>query len=395
MIPDVTKIGTLREDKAGRTGLRLSNATLALVVSALTLALIGCSDIIEPIASGMLYPCTLPASLPTGSLTYTGTTYHAYGDSITFGFMLPSVQDAYPYLVSSDRALTLNDNGVNGAQACDLSPAQIFPHDDNPTLASNMLYTVMIGTNDAARDIPGYTAVFAQCHQAAVAWLAVPAESKVGTTAAGVTTKGRGRVDTSNHWNAWVTTVPGASISFPISVVASRPVYVWARIIDGDDGGFNYSVDGAVIGSATTGTTPVIKTSQSNSNSLSLIRIPSVSAGPHTITLTQTSSTGTMEIVAVGVPPASGTGLPNVLVGDLPYAVNTASTGCSTTATPSLRYMAEIQKTVVMLSGDGLNVRYVPTREYMFGTVAEMADMVHPNQRGHVELSKAFEASLQ
>ena len=57
--------------------------------------------------------------------------------------------------------------------------------------------------------------------------------------------------------------------------------------------------------------------------------------------------------------------------------------------------MAEIQKTVVMLSGNGLNVRYVPTREYIFGTVAEMVDMVYPNQRGHVVLSKAFEASLR
>ena len=395
MVPAVTTLYVHKEPAVVHTRLRLSTFMTPLLVSAFAFTLIGCSDIVEPTASSVLYPCTLPASLSHGTLPFTGTTYHAYGDSITFGFLLPSIQDAYPNLMANDRGLTLNNNAVNGAQACDLSPAQIFHQDDNPTLASNMLYTVMVGTNDAARDVPGYTTVFAQCHQAAVAWLAVPAESKVGVTAAGVTTKGVGRLDTLNHWNAWVTTTPGAAISFPLSIATSRPIYIWARIFDGDDGEFTYALDGAVIGSATTKTTPAMITSQSHINSLSLIRIPAVSAGSHTVTFTQTSAKGTMQIVAVGAPPASSAGLPDVLVGDIPYAVNTAGTGCAATATPSLRYMAEIQKTVLLLSGDGLNVRYVPTREYMYGTVAEMVDMVHPNQRGHVELSKAFEASLK
>jgi hypothetical protein len=388
MVPIVPKIGT-------GPGFHLSQVTVKASIALLALICLGCSDILVPVPSIVLYPCTLPSTLPVDSLALTGTTYHAYGDSITYGFLLPTTKDAYPYLVAADRGLTLIDNGVNGAQACDISPAQIFPHSDNPTAASNMLYTVMIGTNDAARDVPGYTAIFDQCHQAAISWLAVPAESKVGAVAAGVTTKGGGRLDTSNNWNSWVTSRQGASISFPISVATDRPLYIWARIIDADPGTFTYDVDGTVVGTSTTGTTPVIKTSQSTMNSLALLRIPPVSAGAHVVTLTQTSTAGTMQIVAIGAPPDAGAGLPNVLVGDIPYAVKTASTGCAGTDTPSLKYIAEIQKTVVMLSGDGLNVRYIPTRAFMFGTVAEMVDQVHPNERGHVELSKAYEAALR
>jgi lysophospholipase L1-like esterase len=390
----LVKISVEAWAKRLRSGLAQVSDTI--VLGALTLSLLGCSDVIlSTTAAAPLYPCSLPASLPVGGLHLTSNAYHAYGDSITYGFLLPTNLDAYPYLMAHNLGMIIKNNAVNGALACDLSPNQIFPNNEDPTLASNMLYTVMIGTNDVARNIPGYTAVFDQCHQGAISWLAVPAESKVRANEMGVTTSGGGSLDTTVNWNAWVTSKQNASISFPITVENVRPLYIWARIIDGDTGTFNYSVDDTVIGTATTATTPVIYTSQGDNNSLALIRVPTVSPGTHTVTLTQTSLTGTMQIVAVGVPPASSTDLPNVLVGDVPYAVNTASTGCAGTATPALEYIAEIQKTVMILSADGLNVRYVPTREYMFGTPAEMEDVVHPNPLGHTELSKAFEAGLQ
>jgi len=364
------------------------------VVGALA-GMVGCGQtVVEITPPPAQYPCVLPSNLPMGGVHLNGKLFHAYGDSITYGFLLPSTRDAYPYLMAADLGLTVNDNAVNGAQACDLSPNQIFPNNDNPSIASPMLYTVMVGTNDAARDIAGYTDVFALCHQAAIAWLGVPAEFKVLANAPTVTHSGGGTTEAANNWNAWVMSQQGSSITLPITVSVTGPIYLWMRIIDGDGATYSYSVDGNILGNGSTSTTPVVKTSQSTTDSLALIRIPGISAGVHKVTVTMTSGPGTVRTIAAGVPPQSGTSLPEVLVGDIPYALNTASTGCSGTATASLRYIAEIQKTVILLNGDGLNVSYVPTRKFFFGTSAELEDQVHPNPFGQGELRKAYEASI-
>ena len=65
------------------------------------------------------------------------------------------------------------------------------------------MYTLLIGTNDV--DIKGagsYETVFILCHQAAISWLAVPAEYKVLANGSGVTTSGTGAINSSNNWNA-------------------------------------------------------------------------------------------------------------------------------------------------------------------------------------------------
>jgi hypothetical protein len=101
-----------------------------------------------------------------------------------------------------------------------------------------------------------------------------------------------------------------------------------------------------------------------------------------------------MQIIAIGTPPAAGTAMPRVLVSDIPYLLNSSSTGCSGTKTPSLAYNEAIQANVTMFYGDGLKVTYVPTRKYMFATPSEMIDSEHPNQLGQSQLSQAFQASV-
>jgi len=66
--------------------------------------------------------------------------------------------------------------------------------------------------------------VFKLCHQAALSWLAVPAENKVLATGSGVTTTGKGAIDSSNNWNAWTTgelDPPSASPSPPTKLALS------------------------------------------------------------------------------------------------------------------------------------------------------------------------------
>ncbi len=341
-----------------------------------------------------VYACVLPSKLPVSKLAYSGSTYHSFGDSITAGFLLANPQNAYPYLIGNSLGFTVIDYAISGSQACDLAPAQLFENNENPSISSKMLYSVMIGTNDSARNIAGYTAIFSKCYQAAVAWLAVPSEFKVRANTPGVTTYGGGALETNNNWDAWITSRQGSSITFPLTVSSARAAYIWARIIDGDAGTYSYSLDGTVVGNSTTGMSPVISTNNGATDSLQLLRIPSVQAGVHTITLTQTSSDGTMRIVGIGVPPDTQQGAPVVLASDIPYSLNTAGTGCSGSATASLLYMAQIESAVELLNGDALNVAYIPTREYMFGTLAELEDNVHPNEAGHRELSNAFQSGL-
>ena len=95
MVPEVIKDCGLKVIDQRSFTLRLSSFPVNLVASIFALTLIGCSDMIEPTEPLLLYPCVLPASLPISSLPFTGTTYHAYGDSITFEFLLPSVQDSH------------------------------------------------------------------------------------------------------------------------------------------------------------------------------------------------------------------------------------------------------------------------------------------------------------
>jgi len=58
-----------------------------------------------------------------------------------------------------------------------------------------------------------------------------------------------------------------------------------------------------------------------------------------------------------------------------------------------LEYIQDIEASVNLFSGDGLDVRLFDTRQYMFGTASEMNDSLHPDALGQVELSHSVEAS--
>src|SRR5215469_6024310 len=136
-----------------------------LAISGLVLLIGGCGSGIPlrqvPPAPARMYPVAGPGQYAT---------YSAYGDSITAGFGLTKPQ-AYPSLVAADRGLSLSNNALNGDQACDLTPRQIFPG----WIRSASLSSVLVGTNDV--DFKGagpYEAVYTLCLQGALSWLAVP-----------------------------------------------------------------------------------------------------------------------------------------------------------------------------------------------------------------------------
>jgi len=356
-----------------------------------TLISTGCASI----TTLPLIPSSVLASLPNPVAT-SEAQYRAYGDSITAGATLSSSEKPYPAFVAEFKNVTYANNAISSDQACDIPIRQIFPNEDFPTLATHPTYTILIGTNDVSqKEIGSYEAVFMLCQQAAISWLAVPTEYKVLATGSGVTTTGTGAIDGSNNWNAWTTGELGSTVSFTITTGQAGPIYAWPRIIDGNPGTYTYSLDGVVVGSSTTQTTPSIATKNGSSNSLGFLRLPSVPAGTHVVTFTQTSSGANgLSVVGIGTPTKRTTDLlPTVLVGTIPYQEPPSPCASGSSNSPCQAYIQDIEIDVNLFAADGLNVRLFDTRKYMFGTAAEMNDVAHPNEFGQYELSHAVEAS--
>lgn len=358
---------------------------LFFAVTATMLGLAGCG-------SGLGY---VPYALPVfagGTPAY--ALYHAYGDSITFGYTLADpATEAYPSLAAKAMGLVLSDRGIPVDMACDVATRQIFPAADMPAQGSHGLYSVLISTNDV--DIKGrgpYEAVFNLCHQAAVAWLAVPVETKVLATSRAVTASGTVTMETANHWNALRTGAKGSSVSFPFTRAESGPVYVWYRLRDGSAGRWTYALDGVVLGEGTTATDPAIETQNGGTDSLALLRLPLVPAGAHTLTFAQTNAgAGGVGVVAIGWPPSAGqVGGPTVLVGTTPKQLDGSSAVCAVDEGACDAYIADITANAMLLAGDGLRVQMFDSRKYMRGTGVDMTDHVHPNAWGHTEIAHAF-----
>lgn len=323
--------------------------------------------------------------------------YHSFGDSITAGAGVSHPEiNAYPALVASDRGLVNTNYAVFGDQACDVAPRQIFANVDNPSPVSPPLYSLLIGTNDVnVKGVGSYEVVFNMCQQAVISWLALPSDDKILADSVNVTATGGGRLDTSQHWNAWTTSSIGASVSFSITTQQSGPIYAWPLIEDNNSATYSYSMDGVIIGTGQSGTTPAISTHNGTTKSLGFLRLPAVPAGKHVVTFTQTGPGG-LAIVGIGAPPITGGDtLPTVLVGSIPYQRLYAVSGaCTYTDAPCLQYIQDIKSNLDLFAKDGLDVRFFDTRQYMLGNPNEMNDSLHPNALGQVELSHAVEAAF-
>ncbi len=336
-----------------------------------------------------------PASPQTAGVA-ASPPYHAYGDSITAGYGLadPAATE-YAVLLAQAKTLFLNNHAISGDQACDIPTRQIFPNADSPSTATRTVYTVLIGTNDAnAKGAGPYEAVFNLCHQATLAWLATPLQSKVLASAA--VTSGPTHIEASSNYNAVTTDAAQATLTFTFSRATPGPVYLWYRIADDNFGTFTYALDagqpGALHGATVTDTAPAISTHNGSTSSLALLRIPAVPAGPHTLLLTQTSSgVSGMGIVAIGMPASTLlVGSPRVLAGTVPPQLIGSGAPCDTTPAICQAYTNDILANAALLAGDGLDIEIFTAGKYMTATSADLSDALHPNVLGHKEILHAI-----
>ena len=356
-------------------------------------------------ATGLPSPATGTISFTEGAVTLATAAipgvltpqYQAFGDSITYGYMLPGVPSRYVNQFAGAYGFSLSNLGYPGSVACDLLPTQILNNNLGPTQSAAPLSSVMIGTNDVDFHWnQPYLPVFQTCHQAALAWLAVPREYKVlagdagATVLSGAWTSHPGIFDLSTYGTLFNSSGAGTARFFVTS--AGAPLYLWYLLGDNLSGSFTLAVDGVL-----TGTTYSTQPSNSigsiiapNTASIgyALLRIP-VSAGPHTLDVAVQS--GSVGILGAGTAASPGVASvhPTVLVSDSP---NQLASSPAAPAASLAQYNQAIQQDIALLAADGLDLRVVPTENFMLGTAAEMADSVHPNALGDMHLTAAFES---
>ena len=335
------------------------------------------------------------------------------GDSITAGYEANGVSGgtgtSYAALVSTDAKTTLVNHAVGGYFACDEAELEAIPGDLS-TIDANSLYTLMIGTNDANNHTTsdGYSTTFNLCHQAAMAWIA--ASNKFAANGTNCTDTGT--------WSAWpgagdgtpqligeYTTQSGATKSCPITTTGG-PIYAWYWMQSPNSGAGTYSVDGGTAVAFTTAPAVTISAKGSSKYGWGLIRVP-VAAGSHTILFTNTTSGSGIVLSAIGTTsPAPMYQQPHLFVAGV--IKQDGDTNSAVTA----YYDSLVKANVSLLAGDGLNITYVPVRNYVCTVVTGGhcysnyatpvqdinsfgSDILHPNAQGHLELKRAFEDAMQ
>ena len=326
---------------------------------------------------------TLSTTPPAGNAG--PATYIAYGDSITYGAGSSTSATRYVSRIATDLSAALTDRGVGGAQACDT--AQVIMSNDNPPASQAPLQTIEIGTNDGFKKGTGaYEAVYQGCHQASLAWLAIPSSEK--TAAQSCTQTGTWSPDTTYVAGiAAKSSSPGATLSCGVTSYGG-PIYLWYRVTDGNAGAFQYSLDGGPLSQpVNTFSNPAIATWNGGVDGVFLIRMPGVAAGSHTVQVTVNSSV--VSILAVGsLNPVAQAGAPEVFAGGVIRYQYDASPAVSAA------YNADAQADVTLLSGDGLPVYFVPVRNFVSAN-SDMYDGFHPNDTGHLHLRDAYESLSQ
>ena len=330
----------------------------------------------------------LDSGTPIASASITRASSPAYlslGDDIPAGATLLSPSLAFPSLLAAEHAFTLTNNAVTGQAACDILFQQLVHPSLDFTQAGAPLSTLMVGSADTAN--PATEPTFQLCHQAALAWLAVPREFKVLSTDPGAVAL-TGLWTHSPDLDILYNNSRSGSAQFSITSTGA-PLYVWYLLDQSEPGLFTISVDG-VPDPTLYNAQPPNGTNTSNGLGFALLRIP-VPAGPHVLQFTLQG--GALGILAVGTPPSAADGSlhPTVLVSDLP---NQNQAAPRDPAAITALFSADIQADIALLTADGLDLRLVPTQNFMVGAPDAMSDQIHPNSLGHTQLAAAFDSIL-
>lgn len=314
----------------------------------------------------------------------------AFGDSITYGYGLPNPSTGnYAYLLATAYRLTFVNSAKSGDQACDVW-AQLYRSAAGYTAQAAPLFSLMIGTNDV--DVKGtgaYESVFTACDLAALSWLGTPRTAKVIAGDAALSASGTCSSTASASLLGTAACSGGPGTVTATLSTSGNPIYVWYLLSDsaspGD--GVSLALDGTAQGTFTTRATVPVATANGGTQGMAVVRLPAA-PGSHTVSI---NTTGLAGVLGIGSNPSTGADHPRLLVGDLP---NQAYGSPVAPIASQLVYVGHTTDIEQLLQSDDMDVHRALTRTYMLGTVYEMADQLHPNAVGQLELEKAFDASL-
>lgn len=369
------------------------NVSTAYSGQALSLSILGLpSDATGEVQfseSGRLLATTAIGGIPVPRL-------QAFGDSITFGSTLSASAQRYPSRLAAALGLTLTDHALPGSLACDILPLQILPAAAGPTQASAPLSSLLVGTNDVDFHGTGpYETLFRTCHQATLAWLAIPREYKVlpgDPGASPLSGPWTFKPEASDATYATLYNDSGSGTARFTLTSSGGPLFLWYLFRDALSGEFTLSLDGVPQPTVYSShpLLPVGSLLNPDDAGFALVRLP-VPPGLHTLDVNLLS--GSAGVLGVATPPGPGPGSvhPTVLVADLP--AQRLADPASPQASIS-RYTQDIHDNLTLLQGDGLDLRSVSTGQFLLGTSEEMNDPVHPSALGHLHLAAAFQSAL-
>jgi lysophospholipase L1-like esterase len=334
-----------------------------------------------------------PTTNPT-PITASPMQYHAFGDSITAGLTLGSPQSAaYPVLLAGAKNLILTNRAVSGDMACDLFRDEIYPYMEEPTSTEVRVSSLLIGTNDVdVRGTGAYLTTFNVCHRALIAWLGTPRENKLEAGDTGLAVSGGCINSPAPAVFGGILCSSAGTVTAARLSTSGNPIYVWYQIDDnaGANARFELWTDGVSQGYFSTAPDVPLLTQHRGTTAVALARV-AAAAGDHLIQIRTLS--GGIGIQAIGSNPSRALTTPQILlVADIPNQLDSFPVR---PVSEQILYSAEIQTNLRLFASDGMDVRFVPDRNYMFGTSSEMNDQLHPNVLGQQHLASAFSASLQ
>ena len=282
--------------------------------------------------------------------------------------------------------------------AADMTRVFVYPN-ANPGPGANPIYLVYIGNNDHANYgktlDENHRRMFQEVDLASIAWLAIPSNFKIMGDSPVIKRTGAWTPDgTIPHVSALQSSSAGSTLAFQIQT--GTGLYIGWRIIDGNGGAASVEIDGRTVGKLL-GAAPAgieLKTFNKTTDTIAVNRF-GVAPGKHTVKITLASATDPKNIFSfvwagsyVKSDDYSAPPPPRVLVAGVIRLIGNAFPFASETIDKWVHEVVDETK------ADGLNVVFVPVRDYVNAT-SDMLDAQHPNAIGHQHLFEAFQKALK
>jgi lysophospholipase L1-like esterase len=186
----------------------------------------------------------------------------------------------------------------------------------------------------------------------------------------------------------------GATATSPSITTFGSPILVAWGASDAGGGIATLTIDGTAVDTLTSSgfNGQTIVTQNGTTRSLFLKAYP-VSAGTHTVRVTTTNAS-TFEIAWASAIPLPFTAAHTPISPPRVYVSGVLKQKNDAISAITAAYDGIVRSVVTTFAGYGLNVVYVPSRNFV-DAAAEMSDAVHPNDTGHKHLRDAFEAAIQ